>query len=87
MVNTLHHPPKGAFPQSADNLIWKTDRETGKESGKEGKRRIRHVDRSRDIKAKKSDRRFNTSTHPPFQVVDKWDAKKNVYFYTVLDNL
>lgn len=53
MVNTLHHPPKGAFSQSADNLIWKTDREMGKESGKEGKRRIRHVDRSRNIKAKK----------------------------------
>lgn len=78
MVNTLHHPPKGAFSQSADNLIWKTDREMGKESGKEGKRRIRHVDRSRETKAKKV-RRFNASAHPPFQVVDKWDAYKKIH--------
>lgn len=24
MVNTAHHPPKGAFPQCADNLVCNT---------------------------------------------------------------
>lgn len=39
MVNAPHHPPKGAFPQCADNLICNTtkremekDKEVGKES-------------------------------------------------------
>lgn len=31
VVNALHHPPKGAFPQSANNLICNTTRREKKD--------------------------------------------------------
>lgn len=33
MVNALHHPAKGAFPQSADNLICNTTQREKKRGG------------------------------------------------------
>ena len=43
MVNALHHPPEGAFPQRADNLICNTtQREKEERGGEQGKREQEH---------------------------------------------
>lgn len=44
MVNALHHPPKGAFPQSADNLICNTTQREKEERGGVGKERTGALD-------------------------------------------
>lgn len=36
MVNALHHPPKGAFPQGAGNLICNTTQREKEERGRAG---------------------------------------------------
>lgn len=51
MVNAAHHPPKGAFPQSADNLVCNTmkiEKEKTRGSGKRKSDSIRHVDKGRE---------------------------------------
>ncbi len=42
MVNALHHPPEGAFPQSADNLICNTTQREKEEKGGRGKKEQEH---------------------------------------------
>lgn len=44
MVNALHHPPKSAFPQSADNLICNTTQKEKEERGRAGKERTEALD-------------------------------------------
>lgn len=86
MVNTLHYPPKGAFPQSADNLIWKTERERDK-AGKKGREELDMWTGAGKPRQKK----LGVSMLAPIPLFRLWTngmpIKKYIYFSTVLDNL
>lgn len=67
MVNALHHPPKGAFSQSADNFICNTKKKSGKEreSGERGNRSLRLCELDqKHILHRSKDRRRHTSQWP-----------------------
>lgn len=71
MVDAPHHPPEGAFSQSADDLICNTaQRQEGeeRESGdKKGKRELAvWTQSSGEHNTTVQDRRINASAHPLF---------------------